>query len=89
MLSKRHERVKKMRYYVVKYCVMVRGLVELSFGVMMLDKDGNREFFSGLSGEFMEMELLVHELNGYKVSAEEAREMLRNYKPKKSYKRLT
>ena len=78
-----------MRYYVVKYCIMVRGLVELSFGVMMVDKDGNREFFNGLSGEFMGMELLVYELNGYHVGAEEAREMLKNYKSKKPYKKLT
>lgn len=84
MVSKRHERVKEMRYYVVKCCVMVDALVEVNYGIVMADENGNREYFCDISDKFMDMELLVYELNGYHIGPEQARGIIADFKFKKS-----
>jgi hypothetical protein len=78
-----------MKYYVVKSCVMMNGLLEVNYGIVMIDKDGNRDYCCDISDKLMDMELLVHELNGYRVESQQAREIIEDFKFKKAFESHT
>lgn len=69
-----------MKYYVVKSKIESEELNEDNYGIMLLHKDGNREYMPDISVHIEDVEFLVDRMNKYNIELCQAKEIIEDFK---------